>query len=317
MVAINRRNVWAVGTDDDQPRALALHWRGTLWKRISAPTTQAQWSSAVFTTPIDGWAVGGSEGPGVAIARWDGRRWTAVAVPDLGDRRASLDDVAALGNDDVWAVGSVSIGPAHAGVLVEHWNGTRWTVVPTPDVGQSQLLAVAAISRNNVWAVGNQIDNSLIEHWDGKRWEVIPNPAAPLGRLTDIAAVSARDIWAVGDHGPPWPARQRPLIEHWDGTKWRVVSSPVRGVGLFHSVDVVSHGDVWVSGGVGGDRDLQDRAILVRRKGTNWRTVEPPRIKGQRSLQIVAAGKNDIWGIAQVANFSDTRPRIVHYRCFP
>ncbi len=315
--AINRRNVWTVGSNEDvdEPRAVALRWLGTGWKRVGVPVTHASWSAVAFTTPSDGWAVGASVGSGVGIARWDGRRWMAVPGADLGKRRAGLEDAAAAGKDDVWAVGSVSIAAAKAGVLVEHWDGVRWTVVPTPDVGQSHLQAVAAISRANVWAVGNQVDNTLIEHWDGERWEVIPNPAAPMGALEDIVAVSARDIWAVGDHGRPWPARQRPLIEHWDGTKWRVVSSPVRGVGSFHSVDVISPGDVWVSGGLGGNRDLQDRATLVHRKGTKWQAVQPPRIKGQRSLQIVAAGKDDIWGISHVVNFSDTRPRTVHYRC--
>jgi hypothetical protein len=195
-------------------------------EKCQRPQNARSWFAAIFTTAADGWAVGGSDGR-VAIARWDGRRWTGVPGADLGDRRASFADVAALNSADAWAVGSMSIGPAHTGVLVEHWDGARWSVIPTPDVGQSQLAAVAAISRANVWAVGNQVDNTLIEHWDSDRWEVIPNPAAPVGRLEDIAAVSARDIWTVGTGGA-WPGRQTPLIEHWDGTWWRVVAAPAR-----------------------------------------------------------------------------------------
>jgi hypothetical protein len=310
LTAINRRNVWAVGsTNEDQPRPLALHWLGTGWKRVGVPETHASWSAVAFTTPSDGWAVGGSVGPGVGIARWDGRRWMAVPGADLGNRRAGLDDAAAVGKDDVWAVGSASIAAAKAGVLVEHWDGSRWRVVPTPDVGQSQLSAVAAISRTDVWAVGNQIDNTLIEHWDGERWGLIPNPAAPVGRLEDIAAISARDIWTVGTRGA-WPARQTPLIEHWDGTRWRVVAAPARQTKSFSSVEVLSSGDIWVSGG-----DIDSRATLLHRRGTRWAAVPTPQVKGLFKLQIAAARTDDIWGIASVANFSDTRPRMAHYGC--
>jgi hypothetical protein len=40
--------------------------------------------------------------------------------------------------------------------LIEHWNGSAWTIVPSPNVGSgnNSLAAVAARSANDVWAVG-------------------------------------------------------------------------------------------------------------------------------------------------------------------
>jgi hypothetical protein len=315
--AISRRNVWAVGfTEAYEP--LALHWLGAGWRRVNVPRgaqgPDYLWAVA-FAASNDGWAVGYGV-PSDAIEHWDGRRWTVVRSADLGDRGAWFLDVAVLGKNDVWAVG-MSTTPTHGGpgrALIEHWNGIRWEAPPIPDVGQSRLVALAAISQNNVWAVGNQVDNILIEHWDGKSWEVMPNPAAPLGAFVDIAAVSARDIWAVGSRGPPWPARQRPLIQHWDGTKWRLVPSPFGPRSSLDSIAALSSGDIWISARSAG-------AIVVRhRLEARWRSVQIPHIKRQYNLLIAAAaGSNDIWAIGETAtaNYLDTRAIIEHYHCRP
>jgi hypothetical protein len=41
--------------------------------------------------------------------------------------------VAAVSSNDVWAVGVTSNGGLSA-TLVEHWNGTSWTVIPSPNL---------------------------------------------------------------------------------------------------------------------------------------------------------------------------------------
>ncbi len=50
--------------------------------------------------------------------------------------------------------------------LAEHFNGTSWTVVATPNPGEfgGVLSGVAAVATNNVWAVGSSVsDNSFGE----------------------------------------------------------------------------------------------------------------------------------------------------------
>ena len=60
---------------------------------------------------------------------------------------------------------------------MEHWNGTAWSVVPSPNVGPVLTLShgVAAVSANDVWAVGSYdvTDKALVEHWDGTAWSVV------------------------------------------------------------------------------------------------------------------------------------------------
>jgi hypothetical protein len=81
-----------------------------------------------------------------------------VSSPNVGTTIDYLAAVAhAPGTDQLWAGGSYSNssnGPFQ--VLIEQWNGSSWSVVPSPNPGgMSNLLqGVAAVSANDVWAVG-------------------------------------------------------------------------------------------------------------------------------------------------------------------
>lgn len=308
IAVINRRNVWVVGSRERDAEILpfALQWRGVGWRRIQLPQRDPDSLYAVdFAAPNDVWAVGRGESD--KVVRWRGARWSKVASTDLS---GSLNDVAVLNRDNVWAVGlQASSGPATA--LVERWNGRRWRAVPTPYVGQSQLRAVATISGNNVWAVGNQVGNALVEHWNGREWKVIPTPAAPPAALNDIAATSARNIWVVGAYGPPgdyFSRLLRTLVLHWDGTKWSVVPFPVRR-GSLENVVALASGQLWVSGG-----SVDGGPILAQRRGKTWRILKTPAITGRERMFIAAAAKDDIWAIQKVINYSDPDV-ILHYSC--
>jgi hypothetical protein len=55
-----------------------------------------------------------------------------------------------------------------------HWNGTRWKAVRSPNTAETIYIAlnsVAAVTRDNIWAVGNaNYSSTLIVHWNGKAW---------------------------------------------------------------------------------------------------------------------------------------------------
>jgi hypothetical protein len=79
-----------------------------------------------------------------------------------------LESVAAAPKSDAWAVGS----------LIEHWNGTKWEVVPSPSPSPhpDALQGVAVLSRAYAWAVGYRGNKTLIERWNGTAWTVQPSP---------------------------------------------------------------------------------------------------------------------------------------------
>ena len=103
------------------------------------------------------WAVGdsiksGSDGVSVYSAarrtlerqHVDGR-----AVPRIGKGSNSLAAIAARSANDVWAVGyydDITGAIPLRRTLVEHWNGTAWSVVasPNPGTGDNWLRSVVA-----------------------------------------------------------------------------------------------------------------------------------------------------------------------------
>src|SRR5437868_2907408 len=103
--------------------------------------------------------------------------WLVVASPNVGPGRNVLQGVAAVSSSDVWAVGSSEAdtnAPLHT--LVEHWNGSAWSVVSSPNRGpdNNNLTGVAALSANDVWAVGSD-GKTLVEHWNGSAWSIVPS----------------------------------------------------------------------------------------------------------------------------------------------
>ncbi|MHB8600677.1 MAG: hypothetical protein ACYDER_28210 [Ktedonobacteraceae bacterium] len=148
--------------------------------------------------------------------------WTIVPSPNATDYQNELSAVAAISATDVWAVGDSESLRGPVVTLIEHWDGMRWTVVPSPNPTTSfdALSGVAAVSASDVWAVGWDNTGPLIDHWDGTSWQSVSSPAVE-GTFLGISAQSASDIWAVGDQ-----AGDQPLTEHWDGSAWHLVPAP-------------------------------------------------------------------------------------------
>ena len=149
--AVASDDIWAVGTRftkafDD--RTLTLHWNGTTWSRVASPNAGPASAandlvsvSAVGTDDV--WAVGLRGLKSLAL-HWDGTAWAVVASP-TPEGIADLAAVVALATDDVWAVGGFVDHTANAvRTLVEHWDGTGWSVVASANKGPSD---------NHLWGI--------------------------------------------------------------------------------------------------------------------------------------------------------------------
>ena len=133
------------------------------------------------------------------------QNWTGMQPPSPGASSNELFGVAVLSACDAWAVGDDVTSNGGRQTLTEHWNGSSWTVVPSPDPASPDnvLSSVRAVSRTNVWAVGYTAggagDKTLILHWNGRKWAHVnsPSPGTQNG-LSGVAASSAGSVWAVG-----------------------------------------------------------------------------------------------------------------------
>jgi hypothetical protein len=194
----------------------------------------------------------------------------------------------------VWAVGYFEDDTGRH-TLAEHWNGSTWSVVPSPSPGtiDNKLKGIAAISSNDVWAVGSYDTSALIEHWNGSVWAVVPNPGS--NELTGVAPVSSNNVWAVGDSGG------QTLAEHWNGSTWSVIPSP--NVGTYHNyftgVSAVSSSNVWAVGWYYNDTDTVYQTLIEHWDGTIWSIVPSPSPGTPfNNLNGVAAiSSNDVWAV--------------------
>src|SRR6266700_2973790 len=137
------------------------------------------------------------------VEHWDGSSvgWTIVPSPNSSALNSYFNGIAADAPDDVWAVGGTDqSGPPYRS-LVEHWDGTSWSIV-SPASFPGVLYGVVARGPNDVWAVGteNYPGRGLIVHWDGSGWTQVSVPAPPAGELLGAAAEPAgAGISATGD----------------------------------------------------------------------------------------------------------------------
>jgi hypothetical protein len=253
-------------------------------------------------SPSFAWAVGyrrTAAGLRTLALRWDGTGWAAVATPNPGDGRQSmLDAVTTLSPTDAWAVGSYSIGSGFK-TLALHWNGTRWTQVPSPSpevADGSFLLGVSAVSGTDVWAAGwyfgtgGENSNTLLLHWNGARWSVVrsPNPVhLGFNTLTSVSARSGADAWAAGssDAGT--------ITLHWDGSRWSRVASPGRtGVDVLNGVSAVAARDAWAAGATAASD------LILRWNGVRWARVPAPAPGSSPSLSgVSAASAASAWAV--------------------
>jgi hypothetical protein len=192
----------------------------------------------------DVWSVGVWNNPSnhlqTLAEHWNGTSWLKVPTVNPGVRDNVLYSVATVSANDVWAVGYIDVGPVgsfQAATLAEHWNGTTWTRVSTPNLSVgSYLYAVTAVSATNVYAVGqyfnvgSQSFNPLIEQYDGSIWTAKAGPSvnsdtSNSSQLLAVSAFNAADIWAVGSYSASSGSALQTLAEHYDGVSWTVQPS--------------------------------------------------------------------------------------------
>ncbi len=241
---------------------------------------------------------------GVAeAASFSSGAWKVVSSPNPpGDD--SLFAVTAISSNDVWAVGSAGQDGPTPMTLTEHFNGTQWSVIPSPDPGpgSNKLYGVAAVSTSDVWAVGysyNSPVQTLILHYDGTQWSVIPSlsPGSLNNQLLGVAALSADDAWAVGYAASNTTTQA--LIEHFDGSSWKVIPSPTLNSSFYKlsAVTAVSPTNV-VAVGNFTNQQGNPQALIERWNGSKWKIVSGPNPGSSSILSgVTAVSASNIWAV--------------------
>jgi len=223
ITATSANDIWAVGNLADGQLGFELfeHFNGTAWTAQVVPETGIQEPLSVSAdAPNDAWAVGQQGGDPIKTfaTHWNGENWTSVKTPNVGTGNGHLNAVLALAPNNVWVVGlSTPTGEQQSATLtlIEHFDGTSWSVVPSPNVGpnsdfqSNQLLGLTANSPDDIWAFGSFLSTdglqtlTLVLHWDGTSWTIVSSPDPTKGKsLNDLlfagVVPSPGNVWIFG-----------------------------------------------------------------------------------------------------------------------
>jgi hypothetical protein len=247
--------------------------------------------------------------------------WTVVPSPSPSAQANYLSAVATVTSNDAWAVGAWYRQISTPGTLTEHWNGTQWTVVPSPNAtaGYNELYGVDAVASNDVWAVGYHnianygTEKTMALHWNGSSWKIVPtqNIGPDANLLLGVAAVATNDVWAVGFGSSTDATDGVPLAQHWNGSGWKLSRTPSLGGGFaaLNGVTALASNDVWAVGHHDGD------TLIEHWNGASWSIVPSP--NGSRSdselYAVSALAPNDVWAVGETSDFNHSSTLVEHW----
>jgi hypothetical protein len=214
----------------------------------------------------------------------------------IGDGVATtVDAISATSPDDVWAVGA-QVGES-ASAYTQHWDGTAWTAVATPQrTRESFLSAVAAVSPTDAWAVGfsyGTLQKTLAMHWDGTAWTIVPTPSPrqEYCHLDSVTAAPGGSVWAVGN----CDVSETPIVERWDGSAWHIVYKPLLDA-IMTSLSASSDSDVWAVG-YENQHGGPTLAVALHWDGSSWAQVRMPRPGRYNVFGVSAVAPGDVWAV--------------------
>jgi len=208
---------------------LVAQWNGSAWSRVTVPQPSSDGLNSSLDAisangPDDVWIVGTFEDeispnffPDETYSlHWNGSTWSIVPMPLVGSSNVNaffqFNAIQVNSPTDAWAVGEQGVaGATISSTLIEHWNGTAWSIVPSPSPGSDASLTGVTTSNaaNDVWAVGSDTPTgatqaqTLTLNWNGTAWSTVASPdnGSPSVLRSTSASPGTSIIWAIGTSG--------------------------------------------------------------------------------------------------------------------
>jgi hypothetical protein len=226
-----------------------------------------------------------------ATAAASGPRWVIQPTPH-GTPAGVLTAVSCSSANACMAVGWYLMGQNNV-PLAESWNGTGWSIQPTPvphPAINGELYGITCPAVNLCVAVGQYGTQTgggpLVEGWNGRSWtlQAAPNPTGAQGSVLDaVSCISTTSCMALGRVYYAVAQAQPPFAESWNGVTWSVVAVPspysdsasLGGISCFSAESCLAVG-TW-----GGGTPLSEIW-----NGTKWAMVPMPAPVGSFNVSI-------------------------------
>jgi hypothetical protein len=262
--------------------------------------------------------------------RWNGTALTIQPVPSpASSQSTALSAVSCPAATACTAVGGYRVpspgGYLTAQALAERWDGTAWSIQPTPSLADlpSHLQGVSCPTVSACVAVGNSIssggggqDFPFAESWNGSAWsrEPVPFPHGAFSTvLPAVSCTGASDCIAVGSSFFHNSFEHLPLAERWDGSAWSIlpVPAPAGGGELFGVSCTAATACTAV-----GQLDSHPGVLAERWNGTAWsiqRTPTPPGAAGVTLTAVSCPAATTCTAVGSVTNTFQNRTLAEHW----
>jgi hypothetical protein len=267
-----------------QEPSLVETWNGSSWTIVPSPNplgfdfavlNGVSCVSSSFCVAVGYYYAGVAEE--TLVETWNGSSWNITPSPNpTGFNSTILFGVSCASPSFCQAVGEYDPDGSSEVTLIESWNGSSWTVTPTPIArvarGNNYLNGVSCVSSNFCMAVGATPGNETVT-WDGTSWSVTGNPSRYGGALTGVSCTSASFCAAVG-----WN-RSGVLAELYEGTQWKVSSAPIPpgSNGSYFYAVTCSSPSLCVAAGDFLNQNSQGQGFVESYNGSSW-SVAPNQI---------------------------------------
>lgn len=242
---------------------LAEHWNGKEWSIQETKTPTGAKSSSLSgiscasseACTAVGRYVNSSSVEAPLAERWNGKEWLIQETKTPAEATASsLGGVSCTSSTECTAVGYYKNSSSTDETLAERWNGTAWSIQPTPNPASgkegpnnegNRLFGVSCTSSTACTAVGSYFivtgkpsknsgtEYTVAEKWNGTEWSVQTtiNPGGTENNeqngLLGISCTSSTACTAVGYYQQGAGVGNLEVLgERWNGTTWTVVGVP-------------------------------------------------------------------------------------------
>ena len=204
--------------------------------------------------------------------------WSITTTPNPSASNNDLASVSCMSATFCVAVGgSVGSGTPTSLTLVETWDGTTWTVVPslTPTEGGA-LGTVSCTSPTFCMAIGSTSSNQgLAESWNGVDWSVLQTTPLSAGQVSCTSPTFCMAVGADYSSGPSTPTT---TTATWNGAVWTTVSSPDPSttVNVLAGVSCTSPSFCVAVGTYHNPADAANDSLMLSWDGTEWSVDSSP-----------------------------------------
>jgi len=294
----------SVGENFSTGGGVSQAWTGTAWTTLTSP---AKYMTDVSCAPGTS-ACSALPSSGSNAYRLSGTGWTteAMAVP-IGATGIGMMDISCQSATFCMAVGHYNApNESSWNTLAERWDGSKWTILPTPSEGLGNFLStVSCTSAGACVAVGKNGGKPTALLWNGVTWGAIAPPNTAPGTLTELSCYTST-VCMKADWGE---------LERLNGNVWSS-STVAKPVGSTET----SIGDVACTSGtfcMAVGRYVTEgtsKTLAEVWNGTNWTVQSTPNPKEKTGVEFVSVSCTSATQCTAVGRYMDPKGQILAAR---